>query len=180
MRKLGIFAISLFVIFVAVGFLLPSKVHVERNIEIGRPAFEVFGILTDYRYFKNWSQWSVRDPDVTYTISGADFGVGQRMSWLGDPQLVGSGWQAIIASQPDQQIDMELHFETQSVAFTRFVLQPDGDGCKVTWSYDADVAAELNFFEGFLSRYFGLLFDRWVGNDFEKSLVNLKRYAETQ
>lgn len=180
MRKLGLVAISLFVIFVVVGFLLPSKVHVERTIKIDEPAFAVFGILNDYRYFKNWSQWSVRDPDVAYTISGSDFGVGQRLSWLGDPQLVGSGWQAIIASEPDQQIDMELHFESQSVAYTRFVLEPDGEGCKVIWSYDADLAAELNFFEGFLSRYFGLLFDRWVGNDFEKGLANLKNYAESQ
>ena len=180
MRKLGLFAISVFVIFIVVGFLLPGKVHVERSIKIDQPAFVVFGILNDYRYFKNWSQWSVRDPDVVYTISGSDGGVGQRLNWMGDPQLVGSGWQAIIANELDHQIDMELHFETQSVAYTRFVLKPDGNGSEVTWSYDADVAAELNFFEGFLSRYFGLLFDRWVGNDFEESLANLKRYAETQ
>lgn len=174
------FAISLFVIFVVVGFLLPSKVHVERSIQIDRPAFEVFGILNDYRYLKNYSQWNVRDPNVVYTISGSDGGVGQRLSWIGDPQLVGSGWQEITASQRDDQIDIELHFESQSVAYTRFLIQADGERCKVVWSYDADVAAELNFFEGFLSRYFGLLFDRWVGRDFEKGLVNLKGYAESQ
>jgi hypothetical protein len=168
------------VIIVVVGFLLPSKVHVERSINIDRPAYEVFGILNDYRYLKHYSQWNERDPDVAYTISGSDSGVGQRLNWLGDPQLVGSGWQQIIASERDRQIDIELHFETQSVAYTRFTLTPDDDGVTVVWSYDADVAAELNFFEGFLSRYFGLLFDRWVGRDFEKGLANLKQYAESQ
>ena len=180
MKKLGIFAISLFVIIVVVGFLLPSTVHVERSIKIERPAYEIFEILNDYQYFKNYSQWNVRDPDIAYTISGSESGVGQRLNWLGDPQLVGSGWQEIIASEPDNQIDIELHFETQSVAFTRFVITPEADGCTVVWSYDADVAAELNFFEGFLSRYFGLLFDRWVGTNFEQSLANLKAYAESQ
>lgn len=167
-------------IFVVAGLLLPSRVHVERSIQIERPAYEVYRILNDYRYFKNYSQWNVRDPDIVYTISGSDSGVGQRLSWMGDPQLVGSGWQEITASQPDEQIDIELHFESQSVAYTRFLIQSDGENSNVVWSYDADVAAELNFFEGFLSRYFGLLFDRWVGNDFEKGLANLKVYTESQ
>lgn len=180
MKKLGLVAISLFFIFVIVGFMLPSTVHVERSIKIDRPAFEVFAILNDYRYLKEYSQWNVRDPNVAYTISGSDSGVGQRLSWIGDPQLVGSGWQEIVGSQPSEQIDIELHFETQSVANTRFLIEPDGGSCTVTWSYDADVAAELNFFEGFLSRYFSLLFDRWVGNDFEKGLIRLKAYAESQ
>ena len=37
----------------------------------------------------------------------------------------------------------------------------------------------MNFFEGFLARYFGLLFDRWVGNDYEQGLANLKQFAES-
>jgi effector-binding domain-containing protein len=37
----------------------------------------------------------------------------------------------------------------------------------------------VGFFDALLARYFALLFDRWVGGDYELGLVNLKRFAES-
>ena len=34
--------------------------------------------------------------------------------------------------------------------------------------------------DSFLARYFGLLFDRWVGGDYELGLANLKQFAASQ
>jgi effector-binding domain-containing protein len=165
--------------FVATGYLLPKQVHVERTITIERPASMMFALLNGYRYFKEWSPWADRDPNAEFVISGPDSGVGARMSWIGEPHLVGSGWQEIVASKPYEQIDFRLDFDAQGIADTGFTLLSQGDATRVTWSFDSDLTEGLGFLDAFLSRYFGLLFDRWVGGDYEQGLANLKRFAES-
>jgi effector-binding domain-containing protein len=169
----------LFAAFIAIGFSLPKQVHVERSISIERPASMMFALLNSYEHNLDWSPWADRDPDAEFVVSGPESGVGARLSWIGDPQLVGSGWQEIVASRPNEQIDIKLDFDVQGVADVSYVLLSQGDATDVTWSYDSDLTADLGYLDAFLARYFGLLFDRWVGGDYEKGLANLKQYAES-
>jgi len=165
--------------FVAVGYMLPKQVHVERSITVQRPASMMFTLLNSYRYFNEWSPWATRDPNAEFVLSGPDAGVGARMSWIGDPRLVGSGSQEIVASKPYEQIDFKLDFETQGVADTGFTLQSQGGATRISWSFDSNLTEGLGFVDAFLARYFGLLFDRWIGGDYEEGLANLKRFAES-
>lgn len=178
-KKVGFIAMLLFVAFVVTGYLLPTHAHVERSITVERPVSMMFTIVNSYRYFEQWSPMVRRDPNAEYAISGLVAGVGARLSWIGEPHLVGSGWQEIIASKPYEQIDIQLDFASQGVANSRFTFQSVGEATRLSWSFDTDLTEGLNFFDGFLARYFGLLFDRWIGNDYEQGLANLKRFAES-
>lgn len=179
MKKVGFVLLLLIAAFVVTGYLLPKQVHVERSITIERPAAMMFEMLNGYRYFNEWSPWAKRDPNAKFTVSGPESGVGARISWVGEPQLVGSGWQQIVASKPYEQINIKLDFDAQGVADTGFTLAPVGDATRVTWFFDSDLTEGVNFLDSFLARYFGLLFDRWVGGDYELGLSNLKQYAES-
>lgn len=165
--------------FVVTGYLLPSQVHIERSITIDRPVSMMYQLLNSYRYYEEWSPWVGRDPNAEFMTSGAESGVGARLSWTGDPQLVGSGWQEIVASTPYEEINITLDFDTQGVADTGFRLVAEGESSYVTWFFDSDLTKGVNFLDAFLARYFGLLFDRWVGGDYEKGLANLKKFAES-
>ena len=179
MKKVAIFAFVLFSIFVVTGYLLPRYVHIERSITIDRPASIVFEILNGYRYYSDWSPWADRDPNAEFIVSGPDAGIGARLSWIGDPHLVGSGWQEIVGSTPYEEVLIKLDFDAQGVADTGFRLESLENSTKVTWFFDSDLTAGVNFLDSFLARYFGLLFDRWVGGDYEKGLANLKAFAES-
>ena len=179
MKKFGLVALLLLAAFIITGYLLPTHAHVERSMTVERPASMLFAIVNSYRNFEQWSPWAERDPNADFTISGPDSGVGARLSWSGEPHLVGSGWQEIIASTPNEQIDVMLDFDSQGVANSRFIFQAVGDATLITWSFDSELTEGLNFFDGFLARYFGLLFDRWIGNDYENGLANLKKFAES-
>ena len=180
MKKLGMFAMFLFFAFVVTGYMLPTHAYVERSLSIDRPASLLFGIVNDYRNFEQWSPWVERDPNADWVISGPSSGVGARLSWSGEPHLVGSGWQQITASQPYRQIDVDLDFDSQGIGHSRFIFVEEGGATRVTWSFETDLTEGLNFFDGFMARYFGLLFDRWIGNDYEKGLASLKQFAESQ
>ena len=179
MRKVGIVFLFLIAAFVVIGYLLPRQVHIERSIVVERPASMMFELLNSYRYFNEWSPWAKRDPKAQFIISGPDSGVGARMSWVGEPHLVGSGWQEIAASKPYELINIKLDFDAQGLADTGFALTAQGDATGVTWFFDSDLTEGVNFLDSFLARYFGLLFDRWVGGDYEQGLANLKKFAES-
>jgi effector-binding domain-containing protein len=179
LKKVGVVILLLIAAFVVTGYLLPKQVHIERSITIERPATMMFEILNSYRHFNEWSPWAKRDPKALFTISGPESGVGARMSWAGDPQLVGSGWQEIVASKPYEKINIKLDFDAQGIADTGFTLLAKGAGTEITWFFDSDLTEGVNFLDSFLARYFGLLFDRWVGGDYEAGLANLKAYAES-
>jgi effector-binding domain-containing protein len=167
------------VVFLVVGMFLPRHVHVERSIEIDRPASTVYVLLNSYKTFSSWSPWAARDPDAVYQYSGPASGVGAHMSWSGDPRLVGSGWQEITESQPDKLVRTHLDFDQQGQANAYFELSETGAGVHLTWGFDTDLKKGQGFMGGILAKYFGLFFDKWIGSDYEQGLANLKVFAES-
>ena len=176
------FFISLLVLalaLLAVALMLPARVHVERTITVERPPAIVFGLLNNFQHFQAWSPWSERDPNARYTFSGPDRGEGAKLAWSGDPRQVGEGWQQITASQPYSTIRTHLDFGSQGEADAYFDISPVGRATRLEWGFDSDVTRNRGFFEAILGKYMGLLFDYWIGNDYEHGLERFKEYAES-
>ncbi len=169
----------LILLFLFVGVLLPRNVHVERRIEIDRPAATVFVLLNGFHSYASWSPWASRDPDAIYQFSGPASGVGARMAWSGDPRLVGNGWQEIIESQPYSMVRLHLDFDQQGQAENYFQIIEAGEGVHLIWGFDTDLVEGQGFLGGILAKYFGLFFDKWIGSDYELGLENLKVFAES-
>lgn len=172
LKKILIGVAALVVILVVGAYLLPRQVEVERSIVIERPASQVFTILNGFTRFNEWSPWFARDPNATYTRSGPDFGVGAQHDWAGNSD-VGKGRTTITASKPFERIDVKLEFEGMEPADYAFVLTPEGDGTKVTWSMQADMGNNP------IGRWMGLMMDSMVGSDYESGLASLKKLIES-
>lgn len=176
------FSITILVLALALlagALLLPAHVHVERSITVERPPTVVYGLLNDYHHFQAWSPWSERDPNARYEFTGPQRGVGARLAWEGDPRQVGTGWQEISASEPYSMIHTHLNFEGQGEADAYFDIRPAGRGTRLEWGFDTDVTEGRDFFGALMGKYMGLLFDRWIGKDYEQGLERFKQYAET-
>lgn len=167
------------VIFFSIGLFLPDDVHVERRIVIQRPAVTVFTVVNSYNRFQSWSPWAQRDPGAVYEFSGPERGRGAKMSWIGDPRRVGSGWQEITESLPNSLVRMHLEFIGQGSADSYFQLDETPDGVVLTWGFDTDLSEGQGWFGGLLARYFGLFFDSWIGSDYETGLARLKTLLES-
>lgn len=167
------------VLFVAGGLLLPREVHVERSIEVARPVNTVFTLLNRLEAFTAWSPWIERDPNMRYRLDGPESGVGARLAWSGDPRRVGAGSLEITESRPRTLVRAQLELGRQGRAETAFQVERVAGGANVRWSLDTDLAEGQGVFGGLVSRYFGLLFDRWLGTDFERGLERFKALAES-
>jgi len=176
------FFIALLVLALALlagALLLPANVHVERSLTVERPPSVVFGLLNDLQHFQSWSPWAERDPNARYQFSGPERGVGARMAWRGDPRQVGAGTQEITHAEPFSLIRTHLEFEGQGEADGYFDIRPVGRTSRVEWGFDTDVTEGRGFFEALMGKYMGLLFDRWIGKDYEQGLERFKQYAES-
>jgi len=173
LKKLVVCVAVFVVVFAAVGLVLPKTAHVERSIVIEAPPAMVFTVLNGYRQFNRWSPWADIDPNATATYEGPESGVGAKMSWSGNAE-VGSGSQEILESTPYTSIKQRLAFGDFGGDFiASYALAPEGQGTKVTWSFDADYGSSI------IGRYFGLMSDSMLGPDYEKGLGRLKQFVES-
>ncbi len=159
-------------IIVGGSFLLPAQAVVTRSTEIAAPPDKVFAIVGDLRRFNEFSPWADIDPDIKYTFEGPESGVGQKMNWTSENAEVGNGSQTITKHEPPNFVETQLDFGMRGKPVASFDLVPSTAGTKVTWTFKSDL-------DGIPAKWFGLMFDRWIGADYEKGLAKLKATAES-
>lgn len=172
LRNIVLGLAGLAVVLVAVAYLLPRHVVVERSIAIEAPPEAVFPLVNSFRRGQEWSPWLARDPGTRLTFGGPEQGVGATMEWASDHPQVGSGRQEITLSTPGERVETALNFGAQGPAAAWFALAPEGGGTRLTWGLDADMGNNP------VGRWMGLMMDRWVGPDYERGLSNIKELAE--
>lgn len=150
---------------------LPSEAVVTRSTEIAAPPEKVFAIVGDFRRFQEFSPWAELDPNTAYTFEGPEIGVGQKMSWSSANSDVGSGSQTVTDHQPPSRLTADIDFGEMGKSTTTWVLAPTATGTLASWTFRAPL-------DGIAARWFGLMFDTWIGADYEKGLARLKLAAE--
>lgn len=163
--------IALLVIFMGGAYVLPGEAVVERQITIAAPPDKVFAIVSDLKRFKEFSPWAEIDPGLHYTFEGPETGIGQKMSWTSDNPQLGTGSQTVVDYQPNKRFATTLDFGEMGDAIAYFNFTPVANDTKVTWGFKSLLRNPLE-------RWMGLLFDRWIGADYEKGLAKLKTLAE--
>jgi uncharacterized protein YndB with AHSA1/START domain len=160
------------VVALAVAYILPGAVKVQRETVIEAPPEDVFKLVNGFAAFNQWSPWYERDPGGEYRIEGPPSGVGARLVWASDEPDVGQGSQEIVETIEDRLVRTRLDFGDMGGGHAFFQLEPEGEHTKVVWSFDTDLGLNP------VSRYVGLMFDRWIGPDYEYGLARLKALAE--
>jgi uncharacterized protein YndB with AHSA1/START domain len=172
--KLVRWLVALVVLLVAVAYVLPRNVAVERSVTINAAPEAVFPLVNSLQNMSRWSPWLDRDPDTRLTYEGPGAGVGNRMVWTSDHPQVGNGSQEITASVENSQVVTAIDFGPMGTAMATITLAPDGSGTVATWGFQTDMGLNP------LARWMSLMMDRWVGADYERGLDRLKALAEAE
>jgi effector-binding domain-containing protein len=132
----------------------------------------VFAVVNDLTQAKDWGPWYKRDPKMVLTFEGPPAGEGAKLKWNSTTE--GEGSQEIVESVAFKTIKTKLDFGPKGIATAAFQFASVEGGTKVTWSMDTDVGMNP------VARYMGLMFDSWIGKDYEEGLANLKQLVEAQ
>lgn len=165
---LGFFVII--IIIVVIGFFLPAEVHLEKSLLVRAPRKVVFDQVNNLRNWENWSPWHQMDTTMKIEYSQDFIGTGASFKWEGNNE-VGSGTISIIKSYPYDTIFIEMDFMNQGTSLSYHVFTETDSGTYVNWGFSTNLGKNP------LSRYFGLMTDKFVGRDFEKGLKNLDSFS---
>ncbi len=161
---------------IALGFILPSHVHVEREAFIAATPDTIFPLVSDFNRWEDWSPWASKDPNASMKINGT--GVGQVMTWSSENPEVGSGSQEIVELVADQRLKTHLEFGDRGRADATFVMEPTANETLVTWALDIDMREGVPIWQQPISTYMGFFMDSMMGPEYEAGLQNLKAIAE--
>lgn len=177
MKKLKIVLgvlVSLFVIITAVGFLLPSRVRVERSIVVNAPASSIYPLIANLK--AGHAQWTpfndAMDPEKKVVFSGAEEGVGASQAWEGPKS--GDGQMTITKADPARGIEYDMVTMQESFRLHGSMLcEPAGEGTKVTWTDTMEIKGGSPY-----KRYMGFFHKTVFGDMLAQGLTNLKQTAE--
>ena len=169
--RLFMFLVAAVIVLILVAFALPREITVSRSVAINTTVDKIFPLVNDLRKH-SWSPWVQLDPDAKFSYSGPPRGKGQKVSWQSQRQDVGTGSQTITKSETNKLIETALDFSDQGTATAGFDFKPEGKQTNVTWRFKTDAGNNP------VMRWMGLMFDSWIGENYEKGLANLKKLAE--
>jgi len=177
MKKFLRFAVILLVIVAAailiLGAIEPTEVTVSRSTIIKGSKEAVFGQISHFHNWPNWSPWYRLDTTAKMTYYGAEGAVGSGYHWAGNDK-VGEGDMkstAINGTQMDFELKVIKPFE--SLATGTFKADDTAGMTRVTWSFKSKKKYPMNAMLVFMNM------DKMLGKDFENGLNNMKMYVES-
>ena len=163
--------VTIVILVAAVGFFLPSHIHVERSLTINAPSETIHAQINNLKNWTKWSPWYKMDTAMKIEYNGTEAGAGASYKWSSENKNVGTGDMTITSSTPDS-ISTAMNFMENGVATAKFAFGKSDTGTKVTWSMECNMGMNP------VKRIFGLFMDKMLGPDFEKGLASIKQVAE--
>ncbi len=171
LKKFAIGLIAIFGLIICGSFLLPSKVHLERETTINAKPEAIYPYISDFKKFNLWSPWADIDPKTKYTYSGPEQGIGAKVSWTSDDQQVGNGSQEIVEATANKRIKNRLTFDGDE-SFATYTLTPSAEKTKIVWTFETELGMNP------AKKYMGLIIEKMLAPVYEKGLKSLKERVE--
>lgn len=175
MKKILYIIIGICALYLILCFFGPSKIKVERSIDIKTSSVEdLQHHLADLKFFHDkWSPWTRRDPNMKTIYKGVCCEPGSSYRWESEKDSVGKGTMTFNKFTPDSVL-LTLSFDGMGDNELYFVTKPANDGnINVTWG----VIFDIGFFGRVPMMFINM--DKMIGPDYETGLAKLKKEIES-
>lgn len=165
------------VLFIVVGFILPSSRHLEHSVETNRKMPIVYDTLNSVRRFRDWNPSVAGDPAIKINLSGPETGVGAKVSWDSKVPALGQGSWTISATEPGKSVSYAIEdIDRGTNKRSQFTFEPTGKAgrnIQITQSYDVEYGMNL------LGRFSGLYVGSNIGEKMKVGLSSLSNMLAT-
>lgn len=173
-KKGTLFLLSIILLLVVIGVLLPSSYHVERSTQIKNSSKAIFPYLNNLQKWGAWTSLNVtKDYSLEQQFFGSNQGIGSEMAYHGDK--LGKGKIKIVDNELDDHVSFSLLINNRFDTDGNIKIESQSEmDSKVTISLHGDVGFHLP------NRYIILMMNNIAGSLFEESLNRLKMVVETK
>jgi effector-binding domain-containing protein len=175
MKKILYVIIGICALYLILCFFGPSKIKVERSIDIKTASVEdLQHKLADLKFFHDtWSPWTRRDPGMKTTYAGVCCEPGSSYRWESELDSVGKGTMTFNKFTPDSVL-MTLNFDGMGDNELYYITKQSNNGSiNVTWG----VIFDIGFFGRVPMMFINM--DKMIGPDYETGLAKLKQEIES-
>jgi len=164
--------LSIILVLVVIGVILPSSYHVERTTIIHQSNKSIFPYLNRLQKWPSWTALNVnKDYSLELNYFGSNQGIGSGMTYQGDK--LGKGTITIIDNEMDDHVTFSLLINNRFNTTGNIQIKQNSDSTAlVTLTLDGDVGFHLP------NRFIILLMDNIAGSLFQESLNRLKMMVE--
>lgn len=153
------------VLFIVVGYLLPTDWEARAERLIAHPAQAVFRYVDSPEGWRDWTTW----PESGVTRSGPPRGEGATLAW--DDAELGSGSFALTRVVPGERVAYRVEVEGTMLTEGEIALTPEGEGVRVTWLERGNLGRNP------LMGWWGLSMERAQSDELAKGLERLEAAA---
>jgi Polyketide cyclase / dehydrase and lipid transport len=148
---------------------------IKRDIAINAKPEAIFLYLSNMKNADTWMPWDEIDSQIKTTYSGPDDGIGSISSW-DSPGQMGTGQAEVTSATVNQSVKIKITYTKpmQMIQDSEFILTPEGENTKMTWS----VTGKNSFIMRFMCTLMFRDMDTFVGSMFERGLQKLKAKVE--
>lgn len=166
--------LSIILLLVVVGIVLPSSYHVERTVLINRSSKTIFPYLNKMQKWGSWTSLNAnKDFSLEQKFFGPEQGIGSGMSYQGDK--LGKGKITIIDNEMDHYVTFSLLINNRFNTTGNILIESISEEKSiVTITLDGDVGFHLP------NRYIILMMNNIAGPLFQESLNRLKTVVEAK
>jgi len=167
----AIVVVSLVVLVVGIGLILPSNLEVERSIEINAASDQIHSKVANLKEWEKWAVWWKKHPEMRTTYTGEPGAVDSTSTW----DMDGMPGKMTVKQITSDQITMQLEFgelDGTQVGTTLFDFAPSGSGTKVTWTSRFDMSGQI------IQKWMSLIMKGMLAKDLEDGLDGLKKLVE--
>ena len=170
-KKLLLGFVALIVVFLLISFFLPSKMEMSRSTVIKADPSVVFGVVSDFGQFNNYSPWHEMDPEAKTMISGNKDEKGYTYAW--DGEKTGKGSMTLLESNPNNMLTQDLFFaDYDAHSLITWTFEQTPEGVKTTWAMASGETSNP------LMRFMNAMMKGGLGDQFDQGLTKLKDYCE--
>jgi effector-binding domain-containing protein len=172
LKKILFFLAGIVILLLAIGFILPAKLDVSRNVSIHAPTNYVFEEINNLERWEKWQYWNTLDPETKITYGDIKVGTGASYFWDG-PKL-GKGSVTITESITNKSIALDLKFTENSIAKGIYSVEPDGENTLLNFNFSADQGLNP------IARWFNVFMKGEIEKSFEYAGEKIKEIAEAK
>ena len=168
-KWLLIVVLSLVVLFVVIGLLLPSDFSVSRSIRVGVGVEHAFKQVNVIKNWEKWSPWQKMDSTVVLIYEGPKQGKGAKYHWEGE--LTGAGTLTLVKSEMNSKVETEIEFKDMGMGYGFWTFSQEGDETVVEWRFDSDMGSNI------IWKWMALFTEETFGDQLMDGLEDLKASA---
>lgn len=173
LKKIVLGILGIVLLFIIIGFFLPSKVEITRSTVVNAPAEYAFEEVNNLENWNKWSYWNTLDPDMK--IEYGEIRSGKGASYMWDGPDVGKGKVTLSESLPFNAVKADLDFMEQGAALAWYMFEPEGVNTKVTMGFSSELGNNPIY------RWMGAtLFQSEMDKAFNYGLAKIKEIAEAK